>query len=219
MPAGTLSRILWMVIVIAIVVFGLKARDNFENYFAGVGTLEVTPPDAGGTLVLEWRGKVEAPMARKISEALDTYESEARRVVLSLSSPGGSLGEGRAVIGILQRVAGRRQLETNVKAGRLCASMCVPIYLQGEERTAAAGSRFMFHQVRFRDFYEGEDDAVPAAAKEEATEQLFSYYFIPAGVPERWIAQIEAEMAGGRDVWRTGAQLVDERANIVQRIE
>lgn len=219
MPAGNLSRVLWAVIAIAIIFFGLKARDNFEDYFAGVGTLEVTPAAGDGTLRLEWRGKVAAPMAKKIGEAFDLYGSEARRVELTLSSPGGTLGEGRNVIAVLQRIGRTRELVTHVRAGRMCASMCVPVYLQGKERTAAARARFMFHQVSFRDFYEGEDENVPSAAKERATDTLFGLYFEPAGVPERWIAAIKLEMAGGRDVWKSGAELARDGSNIVQRIE
>ena len=32
-------------------------------------------------------------------------------------------------------------------AGRTCASMCVPIYLQGHERFAAASSLWLFHDA------------------------------------------------------------------------
>lgn len=219
MPSARLNRILWAAIAIAIVVFGFKARENFESYFAGVGKLDVTLLQDSGTLVLDWRGKIEAPMAQKLSEAFDRFGGDARRVELRLSSPGGSLGEGRQVIEILDRIARVRELKTHIDGGRMCASMCVPVYLRGQERTAAARARFMFHQVSFHDFYEGEDVAVPKAAKERATDALFETYFKPAGVPERWIADMKAEMADGRDVWRSGAQLAQDGSNIVQRIE
>lgn len=219
MPSRNLNRLLWVVFALAIVVFGLKARENFEDYFAGVGTLDVTPAADGGTLELSWRGKVEAPMAQKISEAFDKYGGDARRVVLRLSSPGGSLGEGRDVINVLQRIARSRELVTHVAAGRMCASMCVPVYLQGEERTASERARFMFHQVSFADFYEGVDENVPSTAKEEATSMLFARYFEPAGVPERWITNMLREMSSGKDIWRSGASLVQDGSTIVHRIE
>lgn len=218
MPPGNLNRILWAVMLLAIVVFGIKAKDNIETYFAGVGRLDVTPPE-DGVLRLSWRGRIAAPMASKLSAAFNQYGGSADRVVLTLASPGGLLSEGRKVVGILKDIAASRRLETHVGSDRVCASMCVPVYLQGSERTAAADARFMFHQVSFRDFYEGKDDDVPASARSRATDQLFATYFAPAGVPARWIDSVKAKISGGEDLWISGGDLARDGSTIVQRTD
>jgi hypothetical protein len=42
------------------------------------------------------------------------------------------------------------QLITVVPHGKLCASMCIPIFLQGEDRLAARASVWIFHEVAQR---------------------------------------------------------------------
>ena len=60
------------------------------------------------------------------------------RVVLFLDSAGGQVGEGDRVIEALNEIKLRHQLITVVPHGKLCASMCIPIFLQGEDCLAAA---------------------------------------------------------------------------------
>ena len=57
---------------------------------------------------------------------------------------------------------------------------------------------------------------VPATARASATDRLFRTYFKPAGVPDAWIADVRAQMDGGRDVWKTARELIEENAGIVQ---
>jgi hypothetical protein len=59
------------------------------------------------------------------------------RVVLFLDSAGGKVDDGDRVIEVLNEIKLRHQLITVVPHGKLCASMCIPIFLQGEDRLAA----------------------------------------------------------------------------------
>jgi hypothetical protein len=217
MPSRNLNRLLWAAVLIAIIVLGYKTRDNLELYFAGVGTLDVRAVPESDTVYLNWRGKIAAPMASRIAEAYERHQN-ASTFVLSLSSPGGSLGHGAEVVRLLRRISESHRLETVVEAGRRCASMCVPIYLQGERRRASEAARFMLHEVSFMEFSSKERLDVPESATTSATDRLFERYFIPAGVPVPWIKGVRAAMAGGKDVWKTGRQLADEDARIVQQV-
>lgn len=216
MPTRALNRLIWAAVLVLIAVLGIQTRDNLENFFAGVGTLEVRLAPDDDTVFLRWRGKIEAPMESRIAEAFERHKDQGRKFVLTLSSPGGSLDHGARVARLLRKIGVTHGVETVVEAGRRCASMCVPIYLQGQRRQAAASAKFMFHEVSFREHLTGEESDVPDAAKGSATDQLFAKYFAPAGVPEAWIRKVRGDMSGGNDIWKTAKELVDENAGIVQ---
>jgi ATP-dependent protease ClpP protease subunit len=123
------------------------------------------------------------------------------------------------VIRLLRRVSDNRRIETVVEGRGICASMCVPVYLQGEVRRASANARFMFHEVSFRESFSDDKIDVPEKAIGNATDRFFSRYFAPAGVPEEWIRQVRRDVTGGADVWKSAQELIDENAGIVQRID
>ncbi len=218
MPLGTLNRIVWIVLVALLAVLAIQTRDKFDALLSGVGRLEVRDAPLDNTVFMRWRGKIDAPMAARISETIQRFKSEKRRFVLSLSSPGGSLDHGNDVVALLRRLRETHGLETVVEAGSRCASMCVPIYLQGQPRTAAASARFMFHEVSFREFFSNEQVDVPDRARGRATDMFFARYFASAGVPDAWIRSVRAQMAGDEDVWKTAQDLIDEQSGIVQSV-
>lgn len=218
MPSPTLNRVLWTVLIILLATLVWQTRKNLDFYYAGIGALDVRADAANGTLYLNWRGRIDAPMEARLKDAFERYRDQSRRVVLTLSSPGGSLDHGAKVVRLLGKISQSHHLETAVSAGRRCASMCVPIYLQGQSRTAAAGARFMFHEVFFRSALSDVEPGVLAKATDAETTRMFDTYYKPAGVPDAWIARVRAGMAGDKDVWKTAAELVDEKAGIVQEI-
>lgn len=216
MKIGALSRALWLVFGLAIVGLGWQFQNRLEMMFIGRGTLTVT--EANGEVVLNWRGSVEAPMRRKLQEAFETYGAGNPRFVISLTSPGGSLQHGAEVIRLIRREQQTHAVDTIVEGRNICASMCVPIYLAGQQRSASPSARFMFHEVQFRDAATDKIDKVPARAIAQATDSFFARYFLPAGVDPAWVADMR-EKVRGRDVWRRADQLVEERAGIVKRLE
>lgn len=219
MPTGSINRLIWAALLVLLAVLALQTRDNLDVFFDSVGKLEVRKDPDDQTVYLRWRGKIDAPMESRISDAFDVQKAGARRFVLVLSSPGGSLDHGAKVIRLLRRIEETHSVETVVEAGRTCASMCVPVYLQGQRRTAAATAKFMFHEVSFRDYLAKQDSDVPDQAKVSETDRFFRDYFAPAGVPDAWIQKVRAEMAGHNDVWKTGRELIDENAGIVQQVK
>jgi ATP-dependent protease ClpP protease subunit len=217
-PSPALNRIIWAGMLLLLVVLGLKTRDNLDMYFEGVGNLEVREPAAGGVVYMRWRGRIDAPMESRIAEAFERHRDDGSKFILALSSGGGSLDHGARVVRLLRKIGDAHGLETVVESGRYCASMCVPIYLQGQHRTAAANAKFMFHEVSFKEYLASEDSDVPQSAKVSETDRLFNDYFKPAGVPDAWISKVRADMAGGSDIWKTARELIDENAGVVQQV-
>lgn len=218
MPSQNLNRFLWAGVLLLLVGLTFYIRDNFEDIFPVAGRLEVTATPEDNTVFMRWRGKIDAPMERSIAEAFEKYQGEARKFVLSLSSPGGALDHGARVIRLLRRIGESHELETFVGSGRRCASMCVPIFLAGETRVAASDAHFMFHEVSFREEITNDETNVPQAAIGSATDRFFAKYIAGAGVPESWTKKVRADISGGNEVWKTGQELVDEGAGIVQRV-
>jgi ATP-dependent protease ClpP protease subunit len=201
-----------------IALLAMQTRDQLLTIFAGVGTLDARVVAEEDTLLLNWHGTVDAPMAERIADAFAKNKSRASKVVLSLSSPGGALDHGAKVVRLLRDIRRTHTLETVIEGRRICASMCVPVYLQGEQRLASPNARFMFHEVSFRESLSDEALPVPAAATQRATDSVFRRYFDTAGVPERWIRAVRQDMTGGRDVWKSARELMTEKAGIVQRL-
>lgn len=211
-----MSRALWVLFGLAFIGLGWQFQNRLEMMFIGRGTLTVT--QANGEVKLNWRGSVEAPMRQKLQDAFEAYGASNPRFVLSLTSPGGSLQQGAEVIRLIKRVQHKHAVDTVVEGRNICASMCVPIYLAGQHRSASPSARFMFHEVQFRDAATDKIDKVPERAIARATDGFFVRYFLPAGVDPGWVADIR-EKVRGRDVWRRADQLVEERAGIVQQLE
>ena len=213
MPSPQLNRLLWiaMLSVLAVLVYTFDV-----GVFLGSGRLavEVDPADPR-TVHLRWRGEIEPPMLASLTRAIEEHRDSADRFVLSLSSPGGSVAHGGAVIRLLRDIRRTHRLETVLEGSNVCASMCVPVYLQGEVRRASGRSRWLFHEVRRHDVLkDGPEDTRPEVRR-ALTDKLFDTYFVPAGIPPGWIRDIRGQMQGGTDVWRTGAQLIEQQAGIV----
>jgi hypothetical protein len=206
--------------IVVLIVLGFQTRDRLKLYFAKVGTLEVDASREPRTLYLKWQGKIAAPMASRIADAFASHREGIDKVVLSMSSPGGAVDQGADVIRLLQRISQTHQLTTLVEADDICASMCVPIYLQGQRRLAASDAEFMFHEISFRDFFSKKADrSVPQESIGAETDRFFARYFVTAGVSQDWIRQVRAEIAGGREVWKNGRELVDEKSGVVQQLQ
>jgi ATP-dependent protease ClpP protease subunit len=177
---------------------------------------ELSVSEAAGTLVLRWSGEVRAPMARLIAAAVE--DSAAPRVVLELHSPGGAIAEGKFVIAALDEIAAARDLETRVAAGDLCLSMCVPIFLRGERRIAGASARFMFHEPQSYNAITDERVETPQFERRRTSERFVERYLEASPIDAQWLARTRPLWREG-EVWKTAAELVAERSNIVTAID
>jgi ATP-dependent protease ClpP protease subunit len=209
-------RLLWLGFAAAIAVLTWQFREHLDTLWSARG--ELTVEERPGEVVLRWRGLIEAPLAARLDEAYRAHAGGTRRFVIALHSPGGTLEHGREVIGVIRRMQRTHLVDTVVEDRRACGSMCVPVYLAGQRRTAAPRARFMFHEVSFRDSLSGKIEQVPKEAIGRATDQFFERYLKPAGLDQRWLADLR-EAIRGRNVWRTAEELIEQRSGVVHELE
>ena len=164
--------------------------------------------DKDGTVWIAWTGEVVPGMADYLHRVFLKYGLVSNRVVVTLDSPGGAVDEGERVIKALQEIKQTHRLITVVLNGSTCASMCVPIYLQGEERFAAPVSIWLFHEAAEA----GKNGTVRTDPKE--TLRLFKQYFVPAGVSLEWLNSILPSIRQA-NLWMTGEDLITHHTGII----
>lgn len=174
--------------------------------------------EAGDHVVLRWSHAVEAPMAARLAAAFANYEGKTGRFVLELDSPGGSIAEGRLAIHEIEKIGATHAVDTYVGAGGHCLSMCVPIYLAGRERSAAADAIFMFHEPSSYDLISDEKIRKPEFEQKMTSERFFERYFVKSEMNPEWRDGLRAAWKG-RDLWFTASDLVEQNSGIVESIE
>ena len=195
-----------------LVVVALQTEQKFKQ-----SAEQFTAREEGDAVVLAWRDEVKYPMSLRLQETYEAKAGDTKRFIIELNTPGGSVSEGRQVIDVINAMKRTHTVETRVLANRICASMCVPLYLQGHERTAAPSARFMFHEPTSVDAVTGEEVKTPEFEKRYETKRFVDRYFRESEMNPEWISKLEKEWEG-KDVWKTAKQLVAEDAGIVLRL-
>lgn len=215
MKLGRTNMLVWAGLVAGILVLAGVYRDHL---FEQGGRLQVVTKGVPADAVLfRWQGKIGPPMQTLIGDAFTEWRDKKRRIVLSLSSPGGYVSYGRDVIAQLDRIKRTHRLDTVVEGRNTCLSMCVPIYLQGQTRYAAPESRWMFHEPRAVDVVRGERIRTSRRETAADTVRFIDDFLRPAGVSEPWLRHLGRQIRG-RDYWRTGRQLVQDDAGIIDKL-
>ena len=171
-----------------------------------------------GTVTFIWRSKVDTPMARRFEEAFAAEARRSRRIVIELNSPGGAIAEGEQVIREIRRMKRTHQVDTRIGDRRKCFSMCVPIFLEGENRYASANALFMFHEPTSVDFFTGKEARQPAFEKDRMTKRFVERYFVNSPMAPQWRNDLIAKWRG-KDVFKSGRELVAEEANVITHLE
>lgn len=151
---------------------------------AHAATITTTAPGDTGMIFVE--GQIEESDAYVFAEAATRF----RTAVVSLESNGGNLLGGLA----MGRQIRERGFETLVSQGATCASVCATVWLSGERRSAAGGSRIGFHSS-----YLVRDGKAEASAKGN---EVHANYLRSIGVPEATISYIMMA-APGSMTWLT----------------
>src|SRR5258708_8221288 len=136
-----------VVVVLTLLLAFFNAAPGEEQPATGVAP-EFNKED--GTLYIDGSGPLGAGLAASRRAAVGKCGMPLNRLVLFLDSAGGQVEEGDRVIAVLNEIKLRHQLTTVVPHGKLCASMCIPIFLQGEDRLAARASLWIFHEAAQR---------------------------------------------------------------------
>jgi len=162
--------------------------------------------DEGDVTAIGMTGAILPPMADDLAAALNFVPLD-RKVILDLDSAGGEMDERNKIIALIERERKHRHIDTLVWYGHLCASMCIPIYLQGEKRHAAALSVWMFHPAH------EEDSPFPGiAATATILGDMVSY-----GMSREWLQRLERHdvFATPGEFWISGADLYAQGAGVI----
>jgi ATP-dependent protease ClpP protease subunit len=156
-------------------------------------------------------GPIGPGQAEFIKREFDKYRHDAETVILFLNSAGGLIGAGEQIIKVLREIRLTHTLKTIVMPSWHCASMCVPIYLQGEYRLAGGASLWGFHDAAWM----LNQDGSKAVLSEKETLRLYQKYYLKAGVQADWIIEVLNKTAGGRTYYQSGLALVQARSGII----
>ncbi len=164
-----------------------------------------------GVLYFTYRGAIVHQMAEEIERTFNKYSDVTHQIVLDIDSQGGVIDAGERVIHLLKRIKKTHRLATAVQPGRTCASMCVPIYLQGKNRFAARSSLWLFHDAA------KQSKMGRLTLDREETVRIYQRYFVPAGVSVKWLNAV-LKATKQSNLWQTGQDLVTANTGIVTQI-
>lgn len=194
---------------------GFMLWQQQSTVYENQGRLSISQED--NAVVLEWNSEIDVPMVRRFQEAFSEWGNRTETFVIDLNSPGGALREGNKLIELIKDMKRSHLIITRVGPRGSCLSMCVPIYLTGETRVASPTSNWMFHEPKSVDYFSGEEGGAPEFEQAYKSERFFDRYFVNSEISPHWRDQLKQEWVG-KDVWKTGQQLVNEGSNIITEL-
>lgn len=205
--------------------WGLTKTVWHNKSTAGTEIQKLDVRQEANRVVMTWSGPVMPPMKQQFEDAFRALGPNSRRVLISFNSPGGSVDHGQDVIRVIQAASKLHYISTTVEANKLCASMCVPLYLSGAERFASPSARFMFHEVILKLKPDGEralrqmggyGAGVMRAAVSYHTDRLFEDTF-ESKLDNKWLERMRTRISRG-DVWLTAKELMNEKSGVVDKL-
>lgn len=177
-----------------------------QTRLAESATYKLERIDDGEVTAIAITGAILPPMAADLAALLRSVPRD-RKVILDLDSAGGELDEGNRIIALVKTARARRHIDTLVWYGHLCASMCIPIYLQGEKRHAAALSVWMFHPA-----HRGQSPFPSVAATAAVLGDMVAY-----GMSREWLEELEKRevFSTPGEFWISGADLYAQGAGVI----
>jgi ATP-dependent protease ClpP protease subunit len=98
-------------------------------------------------LLLQLHDVIQHPAAVEFQDSY-MFLSKTKPVIIDLNSGGGSTEEGNKIIAFVNMLKSEGfDVRTRIQNGRMCGSMCVPVFLSADTREAGETSAFMFHGV------------------------------------------------------------------------
>ena len=109
-------------------------------------THEDQPGIASDAAGLRFEGQIARPLAGEFERLLIADGKPIyKRLMLELNSEGGELEAVKLVAGVLKKVGSMSALSTRVMDGKVCASGCLALFMQGQSRKASTSSVWVFH--------------------------------------------------------------------------
>jgi ATP-dependent protease ClpP protease subunit len=153
-------------------------------------------------------GLIRAPLSEEFQKLIKEVDLK-KQIELRLDSVGGSIYETQKLINTLDDLKNNNTgLTTRVDQGSMCASSCVPLFVQGQSRLAGNASSFMFHGVALY--------AVTNIPGEKDTKIMIDTY-LKAGIDEKWIQKhIDMKVwSSPNETWYNGKELFEDGSNFV----
>lgn len=168
-----------------------------------------------GILYMKWTGTVRYEMDKQIARKFDEVRDKTVAVILVLSSCGGDADAKAKTVDVLKRIKKTHILFTMVGRGSMCASACVPIFLQGKKRHAALTSSWAFHEPSVEGGVVGDGTTIKRFVLPEQTETMLKGY-AEAGVSKRWLKRLRKKIKGA-EWWQTGPRSVGGKKRDLHR--
>lgn len=154
------------------------------------------------------KGEMRAPMNEMMEKSIRSLPYN-NVVEIRLDSVGGSIMVANDMVDTIKRLKHDGYvIHTRVDHGAMCASSCVPVYVQGEERHATSVSGFMFHGVAIY--------AITNVPDSKSTQYMINAY-VGAGIDKEWI-NVHKEMgvwSTPNETWYNGKELFDTKSGFV----
>ena len=166
---------------------------------------------AGDMVVLRLKESIVPPLADELRTIASSLSPETRRVLFDLDSPGGSLTETEKIVAVIARMRASRRVDTLVRHGAMCASACVALFMQGEQRIAGGSSVWLFHGVCYA------HTNVPSLSLTDR----FIDILREAGADEDFLCHLvdEGYVTAAGKLWLSGYELVNVyHANIITEL-
>lgn len=173
-------------------------------------TLELGEETAKKFAVLRIEGNIMPPLAEEFELAISQFPA-GRRVLLEFQSPGGMNTEGNKIIESIKKARESLTIDSFVDNGAICASMCIPLFMQGRQRIAGERSTFMFHGAA--PWY---TNIPTVSVTKEYTDSL-----IAAGASEEWLQTLWdlGVFSEPMEYWVNGEELFSEKTGIVTHLK
>ncbi|MEM9278764.1 MAG: ATP-dependent Clp protease proteolytic subunit [Pseudomonadota bacterium] len=182
-----------------------------------------------GIITLRWRGQIDEKMGPQMVKALKKYRSKTDHFIIDISSQGGYVNSGEVLIDYMKKLKSGHTIDTRVPRDGKCLSMCVPIFLNGENRYAGSTTKFMFHRPWVKEKKFG------SSIKEQARQRrykarlnsklsqtawrFYNVHFNYSPIDRRWLKHLEEQWrVKGNDYWTTGEKLVHEKSNVITHL-
>ncbi|MCB1501689.1 MAG: hypothetical protein KDK07_18205 [Bauldia sp.] len=170
------------------------------------------PTIPSDTVVIRLTGMIEPPMAKELEAIWTGFSASHGRMLIDLDSPGGSFTETEALIDAIANIREGARVDTLVRHGAMCASACIAVFVQGEDRAAGGASVWLIHGA-CRD----RATNVPSLALTD----LYLDMLRDAGVSEAFLCELVAKgyVTTPGKLWISGYELVHVyHANIITRL-
>lgn len=184
-------------------VMGLSVSAN--ALMAVPGSIKEQKPEGKDFSIVYVMGSIAYPLDEELEEILSKY-ADGERVIIQFNSPGGATTTGAQMINIMQKHRNRLQLDTLVDNPDICASMCIPLFMQGRKRYVGARSTFMFHGAR----------AWHTNVPNPKMSREYVDSMIAAGASSEWLQALwdAGVFTEPMDYWANGEELFEEKSGI-----